>query len=345
MAVRSKLILLAAFLGLLAMTALFYSYFLKNNSGKNIVVAKALASCREKAARAENILCFKRALENEVARSGMEPFLQAVEEKFLSDTSDFNSPTQCHDVLHAIGQIGGIYSKNIQETISQCSSTCTFGCFHGVIEGHLMKGLDIVKEIPQICQIDEDGSGKLKSACYHGLGHGLASVAGYELNKSLSFCDLIDEERYKIHCGSGVIMELYEPGSFGHALLEWPVDIPRFCDTLPHPYSMVCHTTAGLHEYGRSQDPQGAFRTCQSVPKEFINECNISIGRNFYYVFNGSAFEIVEACQNNYKDIFLNCIHGAIMASFAVERSSSHGLEICSLLGEKLETKCWEFLE
>jgi hypothetical protein len=207
-----------------------------------------------------------------------------------------------------------------------------------------MRGGNISMEIPKLCQIDGDDSGQSKSACYHGLGHGLASAVGFDLSKALTMCDLIPKERYKIDCGSGLIMELYEQGSFGHTQLEWPDDIPKFCSTLPGPYSSVCYTTAGLHEYGRSRDIDKAFKTCKLVPIDLSRECNVSIGSNFYYVFQGSVSKIIKACENNDEAIFLNCIEGAISASFTTYSQSKKGDEMCSQIEDELKIKCQSYL-
>ncbi|MEK9157850.1 MAG: hypothetical protein AAB638_01540 [Patescibacteria group bacterium] len=318
--------------------------FKKDISIKDLI-STTLVTCSHESGRNRNILCLKKHLEGSVIKYGIGPFVEVVGNMFVEGDSNLTSATQCHDVLHAIGEVGGANSKDVNKTISQCSAVCTYGCFHGVIEGYLMKGADIAQEIPQLCQIEGNDNGNFKSACYHGLGHGVASVVGFDFSNALDKCDLIPEERYKIDCGSGVIMELYEPGSFNHAQLEWPADIPKFCNSLKYPYSKVCHTTAGLHEYGRSQSPQKAFRACESVPKDLSRECNISIGRNFYYVFQGSSSKIIEACKNKNETVFLSCVQGGISSSLAVDSQSQKGYEICGKLDNKFKNKCLEFLK
>ncbi len=217
------------------------------------------------------------------------------------------SPTaaECHNILHAIGQDGGIYSQNINETISHCSSLCTYGCFHGVVEGFTMGGGDLFKEISSLCLVDNNRL--FEAACYHGLGHGFAFVAGYDVKKALSFCDLLPVRGQRINCGFGVFMELYGAGSFAHTSLEWPENIPEFCRTLTDPYSFICHISAGSHEYNRSLDVAKSFETCQLVPKETFSKCNIAIGRILYHNIKNSESKIVEACQNNQnndEDVF-----------------------------------------
>src|SRR3989344_796607 len=45
----------------------------------------------------------------------------------------------CHNITHYLGREAYIRSNNIQETFKQCSNICQTGCFHGVIEEHLVK--------------------------------------------------------------------------------------------------------------------------------------------------------------------------------------------------------------
>jgi hypothetical protein len=318
-------------------------FVINRNIDPEKLISSALASCNTTSDRAKSILCFRNILEKSVAKYGLRPFVVAVGDMFTAGNSGLTSPTQCHDILHALGEAGGIHSGDINNTIGQCTDVCTYGCFHGVIEGYLMTGADIVKEIPQLCQID-DPDGNFKGACYHGLGHSFASIAGFDLSQSFNLCSLISEERFKIDCGSGVMMELYELGSFDHPLAQWPADIPGFCSTFKAPYSQICYTTAGLHEYGRSQNIKKAFQTCSLVPVNFFEECNISIGRNFYYVYQGAVPQIIDACRNQNENVFLSCIQGAISADHAVDPESKKGYDICSQLGNKLKDKCLGYL-
>jgi len=328
---------------LVSAAILLVSFNFKKDINEEELISNALSICHSWD-RTKDILCFKKNFKKNVLKYGIGPFVKAINGMFLGENPVLTSPTRCHDILHAVGQLGGASSKNINQTISQCSETCTYGCFHGVIEGYLMKGSDIVKEIPKLCRIEDDDNVKFRAPCYHGLGHGLASIAGFDLMKATTLCDLIPEEKYRTDCGSGIIMELYEQGSFSHAILEWPADISEFCSSLSYPYSKVCHVTAGLHEYGRSRDPQKAFKTCTSVPSDLKLECDLSIGRGFYYVFQGSASKIIKACDNNDREVFLNCIRGAIQVMYSVSQGTK-GLELCNKLEDKYQEKCTEFLE
>ena len=207
-----------------------------------------------------------------------------------------------------------------------------------------MGGGDLFKEISSLCRIENNRL--FESACYHGLGHGFASIADYDIKKAFSFCDLLSAEGQRINCGFGVFMELYGMGSFAHAPLEWPENIPEFCQTLTDPYSFICHISAGSQEYSRSQDTAKAFGTCQSVPQETFSRCNIGIGRIVYHLFKDSELKIIEACQNNRnnsEDVFLDCIRGAVDASY--DFNSEKGLEICRSINGELGLKCLEALE
>ncbi|MCH7828652.1 hypothetical protein IH982_02140 [Patescibacteria group bacterium] len=303
--------------------------------------------CKPESDRSRSILCFRKHIEEAVKTYGISPFINAVEQMFTArNTSQAGAITQCHDLLHAIGQVGGLHSKNMDSTISSCSSLCTYGCYHGVVEGFLARGANLLDELPKLCAAipDDDLNRGSRSACFHGLGHGVATIAGYKLKRSLELCDSLQKEEERKDCGTGVFMELYEPSSFEHPLLEFPEDIPDFCSTLWGVYAEVCYVTAGVHEYGRSRDEEKAFTTCGEAPSSLQRPCIVSTGQNFYFVFEGEREDIVRSCKKAPSPAsYRACLEGALVSS-VISDSERHGASLCVIIEEGFKPTCFELL-
>lgn len=303
--------------------------------------------CADKGDRAKSILCFRKSLEDSIASRGFKPFLAALETLFLADDkAQQGGITECHDLAHAIGELGGVNARVLNEALADCTEICTYGCYHGVVEGYVAKHGDFLDELPSLCggELFAGIRQSSRSACFHGLGHGVASIAGFDIKKSLKLCDVISEEG-RSECGSGVIMELYEPSSFAHPLLEFPKDIPEFCKGLGGVYSEACYNTAGLHEYARSLDIKKAFDTCRAVPLTLRRSCQVAIGQNFYFVFQGQAPSIYGACNvASRMEERRVCLEGALISSLVSDPLARHGFELCNIVEEEFRPYCLQFL-
>lgn len=299
-------------------------------------------TCPSSQYRTDRIQCFVRSLPPIISFAGFANTMEALTR--LVNAHKIPEPgniTGCHDLFHAVGIANVTTSGDIAKTLSLCTSLCTFGCYHGAIEGYVLRGGDFENDIANLCMTTQQ---KNRPACFHGLGHGAAFVGNYTLSGATQLCDKLTDENARRDCASGVLMELYEPSTFDHPRLEFPDDIPSFCSTLKGVYAEVCFTTAGLHEYGRSLDAKKAFDICAFVPASFRRRCLVNIGQNFYFVFQGSAREIVDACntsENN--DNLESCLEGALMSS-NISSSISNGRAICDSSPEGAKERCHQFL-
>lgn len=301
--------------------------------------------CAGESNRTKGILCYKQIVEEEIRKQGIRPFMEALEGIYLaSDDAESGGITRCHDLAHAIGQVGAIAAEDPNQAVLSCTSLCTSGCYHGVVEGYLAKGENLEVKLPSLCgSAKENLSDGELGACYHGLGHGTATISGYDLYEALSLCDKVSEEGRR-DCGQGVIMELYEPSSFDHALLEFPPDIPAFCNTLWGVYAEVCHATAGLHEYARSRDREKAVATCAAVPKELQDGCMSGLGQNIYFYEQGEATRIIDFCRKAGERWTGPCISGAVEAGVMSDPLARHSFALCQKLEGSIKKLCYRTL-
>lgn len=306
------------------------------------ILTRAFDICQKENDRAGIILCFKREIEPAVQSAGMTPVIEAIKESYLEeDRAAQGGITVCHDMLHAIGQLGAIHSKDPAKTLGECTSLCTSGCYHGVVEGFVSLGHELSSDFSNLC--GNIGMASDRAACFHGLGHGFASIRGFNLEGALGLCGLITGISGKKDCGAGVIMELFEPASFGNAPLKFPEDIPGFCLGLAPPHDETCDHTAGLHEYARSNDEKRAIAVCQKVPAARRSNCIAALGQNMYFALQGDPEKIISFCGRVPGDLRPPCLAGALEASSMSDPRARHGAAICAQMQSE-SGWCWQAL-
>ncbi len=301
-------------------------------------------NCSENKERTKYIVCYKKNLEQGVKIFGLKPMMAELENRYLYSVDfDRGGINQCHDVAHALGQTAGAYSKDLNKTILECPNICTSGCFHGVVEGAISTGYKILDNIGILCKNKINGvEASTNSDCFHGLGHGVADISGFDLIQSLKYCDLIDSIEGQRNCGAGVIMELYEPSSFDHALLEFPEDIAKFCGTLWGTYAETCYITAGTHAYIRNNSEQESVNACISVPSNFVGGCVSALGQNMFFVYQGDYKKLENFCTQLLKNHLKDCYSGVIESSVMSDPLVRKGVEICSSFDIVKSKECFD---
>ncbi len=314
------------------------------DSKTNQIFLETSQKCAQNNERTKYIVCYKKNLESGVLTYGLKPMMSQLENRYLHSV-DFDSGgiNQCHDVAHAIGQTAGANSKDLNNTILECPNICTSGCFHGVVEGAISTGYKILENIGNLCQNKINGvDASTNTDCYHGLGHGVASLSGFDLQQSLKYCDLISGIDGQRSCGAGVIMELYEPSSFDHAILQFPDDIASFCATLWGTYEETCYVTAGTHTYTKNTSESESIKACVSVPDEYISDCISALGQNMFFVYQGEFEKIDLFCKSTPSKYLINCYSGVIESSVMSDPLVRKGVEICSLFDTKEANVCFD---
>lgn len=302
-------------------------------------ISELVSYCSSVIDRTQKIACMRQVFLEAVPKYGVKKLMSALEQDFKNNDSSSNGGiTQCHDIAHAIGQAGTIVNKDISATLSQCTDLCTSGCFHGAIEQYvsLTGPNDLLNNINSLCKT---------GSCFHGLGHGLASLAAFDLKNSLQLCDRLKDNNGKRDCGFGVFMELYEPSSFNPTPLKTPDDLLGLCSSLIGVYQEVCFRNIGTYEYARTnQDLEKAFAICSLEPTANQRECRLALGQVIYFNKQGNATAIVPTCKNGSAEEKKDCIDGTLMASISSDPLARHGFEICSIVDVDMQKGCYQFL-
>lgn len=298
--------------------------------------------CLKDENRSKRIACVIDALEEPIKKYGVRPHLDALEREFLqNDSAASGGITACHDIAHGIASAGVEALADVRAVLGSCTNLCTFGCYHGAVERYVARGGRITETIQTLCS-DVDQAGR--SACFHGLGHGVAEVSAYDLKRSFALCGklLSDDERRE--CGFGVFMEVFEPSTFGRASLPIPEDLPGFCSSLSGVYAEACFRLSGAYEHARSRDARSAFRVCQAVDPDGRWSCAVGFGQNVYFSFQGKPQEILSLCAAGSEDQIRACVHGALMSSVVSDPTARHGFELCAVREGEERSDCYRFL-
>jgi hypothetical protein len=141
------------------------------------------------------------------------------EVKKLSETNK-NFSRNCHALAHLIGKESFDLFENKKDfKMSQNANYCGFGFYHGFVEEMIVKTSD-PKQAEAFCDyIDKqlDNEAVTGLYCYHGIGHGLATVHEKDENKdikelilpALKICSKIaNTKRQESTCASGVFNTL-----------------------------------------------------------------------------------------------------------------------------------------
>lgn len=302
-------------------------------------ISELISYCSSAQDRTAKIACMKEVFLKAVPKYGVKNLMSDLEQDFRSnDYAQSGGITMCHDIAHAIGQAGIIAIKNAGQVLEQCTDLCTSGCFHGAIEQYVLETSsdDLIKNMAILCK---------NPACFHGLGHGLASLASFDLGGSLELCDHLKTPENRRDCGFGVFMELYEPSSFNPTPLTPPADLLGLCFSLSGVYQEVCFRNIGTYEYARTnQDLEKAFAICSLEPTTNQRECRVALGQVVYFNKQGNAAAIVRICKNGSAEEEKDCIDGTLMASVSSDPLVRHGFEICSTVDADMQKGCYQFL-
>jgi len=292
--------------------------------------------------RSERITCLMDALKGPIAKHGVRPYLDALEREFLAnDSASSGGITACHDIAHGIASAGVEALGDVETVLASCNELCTFGCYHGAVERYVARGGKIASQISTLCA---GVSERNRSACFHGLGHGVAELSGYDLKKSFALCDRLMSDIQRRDCAFGVLMEAFEPSTFGTTSLAIPENLPSFCASFPSVYAEACFRNSGGYEFARSRDASRAFAVCQAAHPDSRWECAVGFGQNIYFSFQGKPSEILPICALGAREQRQACLHGALMSSVVSDPLARHGFEICASIEADQRADCYAFL-
>ncbi len=111
-----------------------------------------------------------------------------------------------HTDAHLFGE--ALYQIEGANGVSICDTSFGYGCYHSFLAAAIYsEGLEVIPTLSEKCFISSDMAGL---ACQHGIGHGILSSAGYDLDslaKSINVCDKLKSKGPVDGCVAGIFME------------------------------------------------------------------------------------------------------------------------------------------
>ncbi len=303
-----------------------------------------ITSCWEKDPSPTYIRCVKgNALKRLVQSAGVTVVMKALNDLFASKKTVAGfATTSCHDVAHIVGELSVEGGRSLGDTIASCGGFCSYGCVHGALLSGIKAHPELANNPDTICtSLPQSAPFAHRVACEHGIGHGMAELASYDMSKAFASCDGLSSEAARFHCGRGVVMEVVDSPVLAHPKRTLPEDILSFCNELSGIYRDACLVNVGSRELARSGRMDLALGNCRRVvPDKLQESCMEYLGQNGYFLFNRDVDKLLTLCGSAEDKLFLACVAGGLEAISYYQRTDDAVL-LCNGAGDKLRTWCF----
>lgn len=291
--------------------------------------------------------------------------------------------TDTHLLGHTVGDV--LYTQKGLQGIADCTQDFRNACSHTIVVGALNEfgpGPDTQKKIDDACKAAPGGIGAY-TMCYHGLGHGVLAFFGYDMAKTVAFCEQTGTAEYEYEqypqCVSGAVMEILSGGAHDHdAWLaarakylkpDQPL-APCSSSVIPEVAKGFCYIyltprlfeLAGM-DIGRP-DPElfpRAFSYCEAIParsarlrdacfggfgKEFLALAAYRDIRSIDRMDSGQYARVAGWCElAGEHDGTESCIRQALEAVFwGGENDPNAAFRFCAATGEDFTDGCYRDL-
>lgn len=227
--------------------------------GKVIVVEAKLVPNNPCQSKASKLQCYEELIDSKIKTQGLRVAFETLADLFESDPQFASS---CHDFTHKLGEKAYfLFSEKENFELSDKSSYCGYGFYHGFMETLLQKTSDM-DEARRFCEYIDNQLEKTNSdaggACYHGIGHGAVDGSDQRnwgnpqamIKPALNICWLVSNDenpppRYgKLYrCASGAFNGLEILSTSNQYKLSINKEDPFWvCELQPEHYKEACFT-------------------------------------------------------------------------------------------------------
>lgn len=262
----------------------------------------------------ESFADLKRFFEQSAQRKGGEYAFE------LLGRADLPEGTDIHLLGHVIGDI--LYKQKGKDGMRFCTQEFRNACSHTIVVGlYLDRGEAALNDIAQACKQAPGGAGAY-TMCFHGLGHGILAVTGYDFEDAVAMCGRIVpggfSSREPVECVGGALMELISGGD--HDKTAWEKQSAIFLSTadplapcnasyVPQQAQGMCYEYITPHLFtvvgSDLTDPtpeaiRDAFALCMGLPAESSNQgaCFRGFGKELVNVVIKNDIRTVDTISN-----------------------------------------------
>jgi len=230
-------------------------------------------------------------------------------------TDDPLSYNSCHGLAHQMGH-ATYEALGFEDAMGAQNALCGGGYIHGVLEAHfgLLQEDALLRSVTDLCSPGAN-------SCYHGIGHGLMIALTLDVEKSLSYCDLLPGVGAR-NCYDGVWMhifdleesgvpkesDLYFSSSEGEAAMA-------LCQNQDDIYKSSCYfylprILAHHDELAFSN----SIELCDVVEDDYQVACSAGTGHSNMKYHIADPNDSLRACEDYSSDLLIQaCKEGALL--------------------------------
>jgi hypothetical protein len=262
----------------------------------------------------------------------------------------------CHSEAHPLGRAVYRKTNSLDESLKICGNSCSDGCSHGVLMEMFSSDSDyfngrggdapssmlqaLAEDGDALCRNGVVASGIFPRQCFHGMGHVMMYMAGYDLAKAVNGCDALNAA-YSVHCRSGAFMEFM---GNDRADSKREVDPYYPCDIFPQ-YARGCYffrANAILKAHGLPE----SLELCRKLTKDDAHACIHGLGAALFYFDQSIVKEnggIEKACSMNDPAELDLCVEGALdRVAIVVDDRTDEG---CNMVASDYRSRCAKLLQ
>lgn len=308
------------------------------------LASQFLSEC---ASNSNKIACYLERFQKIITESGTERALTVLEQVAAADPMAL---TAGHPLAHEIGRSSFAHYGDAKTAFAHCREMFDSGCYHGVLEAVLTSTPDITPAaVGNLCDaaVGAGQSSFVKFQCVHGLGHGLL-MHFHEIPQALSYCDALPTTWDRESCYGGVFMEnivavnTTNPHHPHRHQLD-PNDPLSPCDQVSKKYQGSCYFLQSsailmLNGYNFAE----AFKTCEQTPREFIEICYQSMGRDVSGYTLRNTERSYELCLLGSSQYVSQCITGVAKDFVNNSARPEPGMAFCQRVEAAYKGSCYQ---
>lgn len=243
----------------------------------------------------------------------------------------------CHTKAHNVGKVVYDNLQDLGKSISQCSSNCAGGCFHGVLmrafqslnqQSTHVTSNDLKQKAEVVCEVSAK-NGYSQGPCIHGIGHAFLYLQNGNINRAIADCYALEQKGLIYYCATGVYMEVFQ-----NPKTKYP-DNGTPCDKAEFPAACYRYQIAGQLKQ-RSWEHVKDF--CLSRPtKKEQRGCMHGLGFNLYQSLIENPEKLIGYCQSEDPLNERLCIEGAIGVLSVFDKATSE--KVCATFSGDNELK------
>ena len=278
------------------------------------------------------------------ATYGVNIAVQDIKERY---TQNSEVASQCHPLMHIIGNVAASLYPTISDAYLHGDNFCWSGYYHGVLEGVVFKiGLQKLPSVMNTICADIPGKASYSFDyfnCVHGIGHGVMELENDDVFKSLNTCDILTGNWEEESSYGGVFMEnIINFDHDGTSDFLKKDDLLYPCDAVDAKYKGQCYlgqTSYALQE--TNYDFAKIFALCATVAAPYRDICDQSMGRDGANQASHQAQATMNTCwiATDPEDR-ANCVIGAAKEIVSYYHSDVQAKAFCNVLDDADKATC-----